>query len=146
MSARHEARRAARRAQRRPILSEHGRSLFSIDWHGYPIGTITKTPAELFPDDLGMVIVPGVAEYAEAVGEWARLAYEEADRTNDLWKPRHDGLPAGVVGAACEHIRLQTAEHFGFTDDPGLLRAFVQMPTGWLCWLAVPLNPERPTP
>lgn len=142
MSARHEHRRAARRAHRPAIMAQHGRSLFTVDAAGNPLFTVRQDPSGYFPADSQLAVMTGVAPTPEQVGAWCREVYPKMAATHTLWTPHRSGDPAAVVGAACEHIRLQTAQHFDFLSAE-LLRMFVQYPTGWLVWLAAPI--ERPT-
>lgn len=148
MSRRHEHRRAARREARRPIFTRHGKALFTVDRLGRTIRTVDEhTARDVFVADTPLEVLTGVTPF-EGIQGWPAFAYAQLFKPgrNNLYTPTNDHDPAAIIGGACEHIRMATAQHFGFLT-PGLLADMEQHPNWWLCWIAVPhltTTEERP--
>lgn len=149
MSTRHEHRRAARRAHRHRLTSDHGRALFTIDLHGNPLRSLNAEnhadALALFPEAPGFVRIAGLCA-AEDVAVFAREALANVAAKYPVISPATADAPAAIVAAACDHIREQTAEMFDLLDED-LAAAFLRFPTHWLCWLTVPAHAGggRPT-
>lgn len=139
MSRRHEHRRAARREARRPIFTRHGKALFTVDRLGRTIRTVDENTArDAFDEDTPLEVLTGVTPF-DGLQSWPVHAYRSllVRHPGRLWTPDNDHEPAAIIGGACEHIRVATAQHFGFLT-PGLAADFKDHPDWWLCWIAVP--------